>query len=217
MTASRQLTSIRGSSATAFAARARSASARRSSCALSGLPGLSSHHTRSSFKRLIANRLMARCAACGGLKEPPSKPTRMPLLWSGIACAALEDATATGFNAMPPTRSRPRLPGPVHAVFEAGELLGADGAAGVEFASGNADLGAEAELAAIGKLRRGIMQHDRRVHLVEEFLRGRRILGHDRVGVARAVILDVRDRFIDAVDHARGDDRVQILGVPVLV
>src|SRR5689334_7241121 len=180
MTASRQLTSIRGSSATAFAARARSASVRRSSCALSGFPGLSSHHTRSSFSRFIANWLMARWPACGGLKEPPSRPTRMPFVWSGIACAALEgDASRTGFNAIPPKRSRPCLPGPVHAIFEAGELLGADGAAGMEFAGGNADLGAEAEFAAIGKLRRGVMQHDRRVHLVEEFLRGCRILGHD--------------------------------------
>ena len=33
----------------------------------------------------------------------------------------------------------------------------------------------------------------------------------------RAVIVDMRDRLVDAVDDARGDDRVLIFGVPVLV
>src|SRR5262245_39812830 len=147
---------------------------------------------------------MARCAACGGLKEPPSRPMRMPLVWNGMAALA-DDATLTGFNGMSPERSRPGLPAAVHAILEARQLLGADRAAGVEFAGGDADLGAEAELAAVGKLRRGVMQHDRRIDLVEEFLRRLRILGHDRVGVARAVAMDVRDRLVDAVDHPRGD------------
>ena len=67
-------------------------------------------------------------------------------------------------------RSRPRLPGAVDAIFEARQLLGADRAAGMEFAGGDADLRAEAELAAVGELRRGVVQHDRRIDLVEEFL-----------------------------------------------
>src|SRR5436190_21220594 len=150
---------------------------------------------------------MARCAACGGLKEPPSSPMRIPLLCSGMASPAAGNATFAGFNEMPPNgASRPGLPGAVHAIFETRQLLGADRAAGVEFAGGDADLGAEAELAAIGELRRGVVQHDRRVDLVEEFLCGLRILGHDRVGVARAVIMDMGDRFIDAADDTRGDD-----------
>jgi hypothetical protein len=41
----------------------------------------------------------------------------------------------------------------VNAVFEAGQLFGAHGAASMEPAGGNSDLRAEAELAAIGKLR----------------------------------------------------------------
>jgi len=39
------------------------------------------------LQSLIANWLMARCAACGGLNEPPSKPMRMPLVWNGSAWA----------------------------------------------------------------------------------------------------------------------------------
>src|SRR3954453_9322620 len=79
--------------------------------------------------------------------------------------------------------SRPCLSGAVDAIFEAGKLLDADRAAGVEFSRGDADFGAEAEFATIGELRRRVMQHDRRIDLVEEFFRGRGILGHDRVGV----------------------------------
>src|SRR5256884_2096518 len=216
MTASRQLTSMRGSSATSSAASARSARPCSRPLSLSGLPGVSNHQTRSSFNRLIANRLIARCAACGGLNEPPSRPMRMPSVWKGMACAADCDCISR-VTACTGLRSRPRLPGAVNAIFEACQLLGANRAAGVEFAGGNPDLRAEAELAAIGELRRGVVQYDRRIDLAEEFLGSLYILGHDRVGVARAVILDMRDRVIDAVDDTRGDDGVEIFGVPVLV
>src|SRR6476660_7153437 len=155
MTASRQLTSMRGSSATFRAASARSEIPCSWPLALSGVPGVSSHQTRSSFRRLIANRLMARCAACGGLNEPPSRPMRMPLVWKGIACAAdcgINAAAARDLRAKTLSSSRPRLPGAVDAIFEAGQLFGPDRPAGVEFAGGDSDLGAEAKLAAIGKL-----------------------------------------------------------------
>src|SRR5882672_11834763 len=200
MTASRQLMSMRGSSATTRAAFARSESPCSRPVSFSGLPGVSSHQTRSSFKRLIANWLMARCAACGGLNEPPSRPTRMPLVWNGIAWAAdggINAATArAALGAKTRMGSRPRLPGAVDAIFEAGQLLGANRSAGVEFAGGDPDLGAEAELAAIGELRRCVVQHDRGVDLVEEFLRGVRVVRHDRIGVVRAVIVDMRNRLI---------------------
>src|SRR4029077_17462023 len=165
MTASRQLISMRGSSAIFRAASARSARPCRAPVSFSGLPGVSSHQTRSSLSRLIANRLMARCAACGGLNEPPSRPMRMPLVWNGIArasdCWAINDATAgAALVAKTPIRSRPRLPGAADAIFEARQLLGADRPAGVEFAGGDADFGAEAEFAAIGELRRCVVQHD---------------------------------------------------------
>src|ERR1700731_1158377 len=91
-------------------------------------------------------------------------------------------------------RSRPRLPGAVNAVFEAGQLLGADRAAGVEFTRRDSDLRAKTEFAAVGELRRRVVQHDRRIDLVEKFAGGARLLGHDRVGVVRAVIVNMRDR-----------------------
>src|SRR5579872_7373488 len=63
----------------------------------------------------------------------------------------------------------PRLPVAVNAILEAGELLDADRTARVQPSGGDADLRAETELTAIGKLRRGVMQHDRRIDLAEEF------------------------------------------------
>src|ERR1700712_5999787 len=95
-----------------------------------------------------------------------------------MACETDCDATEAEVNAATAcirlttqVRSRPGLPGAVNAIFEAGQLLGADRAAGVELAGGNADLGAETELAAVGELRRGVVQHDRGIDFVEEFFR----------------------------------------------
>ena len=69
------------------------------------------------------------------------------------------------------------------AIFEAGELFDPDRAAGVEFSRGDADFGAEAEFAAIGELGRGVVQHDRRVYLTQEFFGRRFVSGDDGVGV----------------------------------
>src|SRR3977135_1023376 len=79
--------------------------------------------------------------------------------------------------------SRPRLPGAVDAVFETGQLLGADRATGVKFAGGDPDFRAEAEFAAVGELGRCVMQHDRRIHFVEKPAGGGCTFRHLRTGV----------------------------------
>src|SRR6476469_6555406 len=130
------------------------------------------------------------------------------------------DATDALFNsatARAMLRSRPRLPGAVDAIFEAGQLLRADRAAGVKFPGGDADFRTEAEFAAIGELGGSVMQHDRRIDLVEEFARGGLVFGHDRVGVVRAVVVNMGDRFSDAVDDLGGDDGVLVFGIPVFL
>jgi hypothetical protein len=53
--------------------------------------------------------------------------------------------------ASPPPRSRLGLPVSPDAVLVARQLAQAHGAAGVELVGGDADLGAEAELAAVGE------------------------------------------------------------------
>src|SRR5882762_4292655 len=113
--------------------------------------------------------------------------------------------------------SRPRLPGAVDAIFETGQLLGADRAAGVKLTRGDSDFRTEAEFAAVGELGRRVMQHDRRIDLVEEFAGGVCIVRHDRIGVMRTVVVNMRDRVVDAVHHFGGDDRVLIFGIPVFV
>src|ERR1700742_831540 len=159
MTDSRQLTSMRGSCATACAASMRSARSCGVLSAFSGLPGVTSHHTRSSFKRLMANKLIARWAKCGGSNEPPSNPMRMPLTWGGRADATDSEAREALFNgatacidlflphwpdAKQLHRSRPGLSGPVDAIFETGQLLRTDRTAGMKPAGRNPDLRAEA-------------------------------------------------------------------------
>src|SRR5258708_23438848 len=105
------------------------------------------------------------------------------------------DASEAVFNSAT-AGSRPRLPGAVDAVFETGQLLGADRTAGVKFPGGDADFRAEAEFAAVGKLGRCVMQHDGRIDLVEEFARGGFVVGDDRGGVLGTVVVNMRDRLL---------------------
>ena len=69
---------------------------------------------------------------------------------------------------------------------------------------------AKTKFAAVGELRRCIMQHDRRIDLAQEFLRRLPVFGDDRVGVMRAVAFDMRDRLVDAVDHPGGNNGVEV-------
>ena len=77
---------------------ARAAAIRRSRSAgasgFSGLPGLTSHQTRSSPNALSAHFVTCTCPACGGSNDPPNSPTRIP-------------GRATGYPN--PQRSRPDI------------------------------------------------------------------------------------------------------------
>src|SRR5580704_12912104 len=115
----------------------------------SGFCGETSQITRSSPRRLSAVIAMCAWPSCAGLNDPPSRPTRMPGFRSN-----------PGLSARRPPASRARLAGPVDHIFECRELFGADGAAGMQLVGGDADLGPEAELAAVGELRRGVDHHD---------------------------------------------------------
>src|ERR1700679_1860594 len=128
--------------------------------------------------------------------------------------ASISAPCASRFSLRATTRwnSRPRLPGAMDAIFETGQLLGADRAAGMKFPGRNADFRAEAEFAAVGELGRCVVQHDRRIDLVEKLASGVGILGHDRVGMMRAVVVNMRDRLVEAIDHLRGDDRILVFG-----
>src|SRR5690348_2664717 len=238
--ASRSVTSMRGWRASLRAAARRSASGARPRVSLSGLPGVTSHHTRSSPIRRIANRQAARCAAWGGSNVPPNRPMRMPRACGGkigqprrsnrVATGRRESVSPLMISERDPSRQiaaggaggltaalRPRLSVAAYAVFETGELFHADRSAGVEPPGGNANFGTEPEFAAVGKLGRGIVEHDGRVDLAQELFRRFAVFGHDRVGVMGAIALDMRDGGVDAIDDANGQNGVQIFGAPVLL
>ena len=106
-------------------------------------------------------------------------------------------------------------PSPKTIHFVLVSSLQAAGAAGVELVGADADLGAQAELAAVVEAGAGVDHHGGAVDLVDELLSGREIGGHDRIGVAGAVARDVGDRFFDRVDNGDRQDLVEILGIPV--
>src|SRR5690606_18493889 len=112
--------------------------------------------------------------------------------------------------------SRAGLAVAADAVFEAGELFDADGAAGVHFAGGDADFAAETEFAAVGELGGGVVQQDGAVDFAEELLNSSRVLGDDRFGVVAGIVLDMRDGVFEAVDHFDRDDGVLVFGAPIL-
>src|SRR5690606_27238662 len=95
----------------------------------------------------------------------------------------------------------PRLALAAHPVLVAGQLLRANRSAGVQLAGGDADLGAHAELATVGELRRGVVHHDAGIDLVQEAGGGRGVAGDDRLGVVGAVAVDVGDGVVKVLDH----------------
>src|SRR5664280_2899763 len=150
--------------------------------------------TRSSPRRAQASDAIARWARCGGSNVPPMTPMR--------ASAA---AIASG----------PDLPVAPELVLDAGELLQADRAPGVQLLGGDAHLGAEAELAAVGEARRRIDVDAGRVDLGREPPRGAEVLRHDGLRVARAVGGDVLQCLVQRVDDPDGELQRQELGLVV--
>src|SRR5690606_13853180 len=82
--------------------------------------------------------------------------------------------------------SGPDLAAAMHAILVARELRGADRPARMNLTGRDADLGTHAELAAVGELRRGVVDHDRAVELVQESLGSGCVGGDDRIGMRRA-------------------------------
>src|ERR1044072_9916587 len=96
-------------------------------------------------------------------------------------------------------------------IFVSREPFESDRAACVELGGAYPQLRAEAVTEAIGEARRGVVVDARRVHLREETRRTSAVFGHDCLRVARAVALDVSQRFVKAADRLDRDDHVGIL------
>ena len=67
----------------------------------------------------------------------------------------------------------------------------------MELVGGDADLGAEAELAAVGEAVGDVVEDAGGIDRAEETLRGGFVGGDDGVGVVRAVAVDVGDGFVE--------------------
>ena len=87
----------------------------------------------------------------------------------------------------------------------------------MQFVGRNADLGSESEFAAVVETGAGVVHHDGAVHLVLEACGGGGITRDDAVGVVGAVVVDVRDGFVQSADGFGGKDEFEILGAPVLL
>src|SRR3954469_11561427 len=147
----------------------------------------------------------ASIALCGGSRTGASST------WSSSSCTHASCAhtrwpTWGGLNVPPrmPTRkaSAPDLAHPVDQVLERAQLAQADRPARVQLLRRVADLGAHAELAAVGEAGRRVDVDARRVDAALEGPRARRVVGDDRLAVAGAVRVDVLDRLLNGVDDA---------------
>src|SRR5690554_1915926 len=112
--------------------------------------------------------------------------------------------------------------GPDVAVAEYHVLLGgqpfeANRATGVDLVSGDADLGPQTILKAIGKAGRGVDHHRTGVHLGQEPAGTGVVLGNDAVGMLGTVTIDVLDGTIKPVYHTYRQNRSQVLLMPVLL
>src|SRR5580700_193236 len=111
--------------------------------------------------------------------------------------------------------SGPHLTRTLHTILVARELFDADRSSGVKAVRRDTNLGAHAELTAVGKLSRGVMQHDGAVDAGEKALGSCLIGGDDRLGMRRAIVRDMSYRLIDPLDHAHGNDRIEEFSEPV--
>ncbi len=100
-------------------------------------------------------------------------------------------------------------------VFVSGEAFEANGAAGVDFAGADADLGSEAEAEAVGEAGAGVEENGGGVDLVEEAGSGGGVRGADSLGVGGAVLVDVVDSLVEGVYDAEGEGEVAVFGVPI--
>src|SRR5690348_2873336 len=95
-----------------------------------------------------------------------------------------------------PVRSRTNVTRALDQVLERAELAQPDRPSCVELLGRIADLGAHAELAAVGEPSGRVDVHARGVHPELEGPRGFGVAGDDRLGMPRAPAVDVLDRLL---------------------
>src|SRR5439155_25491233 len=97
-----------------------------------------------------------------------------------------------------------------HDVLRRRQLLDADGTARVQARRRDAHLGAHTELPTVHETRGGVDHDGRGIHFAREAPRVAERIRHDGFGQTRAMALDVGDRLVEVVDHADGQDQVEV-------
>ena len=85
----------------------------------------------------------------------------------------------------------------------------------MQFVSADSDFGAESKFASVAEAGGGIPEHTGGVDFQLELLRGLFVIGHDGVGVMRAIVIDMRNGGIEIVDNLHREDVVEIFGGPI--
>jgi len=88
---------------------------------------------------------------------------------------------------------------------------------GVDFVSGDADFGAEAEFSAVGEAGGGVVEGAGGVDLELEFGGVCFVGGDDAVAVFGGVVVDVGDGGVEVGDDFYGEDEVEVFGVVVVL
>src|SRR5882672_3960748 len=85
----------------------------------------------------------------------------------------------------------------------------------MQLAVADPQFSAQAVTEAVSKARRGIMEYAGSVYFTHEQLRGCIVLGKNAFGMARAIMIDVFDSFVNVTHDPDRNFQVSVFGMPV--
>src|ERR1043165_464975 len=103
-------------------------------------------------------------------------------------------------------RSLPYLPFPIHHVLVCRQFFQPAGAASMEFVGADANFGPQTEFITVVESRAGVDHDGRAIDALRELAGGPQVLRHDRIGVLRAVMIDVLNRLGQRIDDLYGNN-----------
>src|SRR5205085_696324 len=129
--------------------------------------------------------------ACYSYRRPDALCRGSPLVGSLAWVRSFSESCGVGCSSLAD------LSGAAYHEFGRREALSAHGTIGVKACRGDSDLGAEPQLATIGKSRGCVDHHGRRIHFADEPVRDGWVGGDDRLGMTGTIALDVGDGSLD--------------------
>src|SRR5262245_29419609 len=111
--------------------------------------------------------------------------------------------------------SRPDLPVASKLILKSRELFQANWPSRMQAASGNANLGPEAEFASIGELSGGIVNDERAIEFPQKSLGSFPILRNDGIGMLRAEAANMLDRLGNPFNRPYRHNSIEIFRAPI--